>query len=131
VAIEAANGTDQTRMDKAPEGRSPLSREQLMAIEDEGVLDKMVWRIWWAAVGRGWDWQTPGVQRSSLCSWIRPRTSRSGNSSGPHSASSDKGREVDSHCPQPAAASPAPGAPSGIHSWTVQSSNCPVQLRFP
>ncbi|XP_073917094.1 smoothelin isoform X2 [Castor canadensis] len=42
VAIEAANGTDQTRMDKAPEGRSPLSREQLMAIEDEGVLDKML-----------------------------------------------------------------------------------------
>lgn len=30
-------------MNKAPEGRSPLSAEELMTIEDEGVLDKMVW----------------------------------------------------------------------------------------
>ncbi|KAM7326125.1 hypothetical protein ACRRTK_014603 [Alexandromys fortis] len=42
VTVEAANGTEQTRVDKAPEGRSPLSAEELMAIEDEGVLDKML-----------------------------------------------------------------------------------------
>lgn len=42
VTVEAANGAEQTRVDKAPEGRSPLSAEALMAIEDEGVLDKMV-----------------------------------------------------------------------------------------
>ena len=42
VTVEAANGTEQTRVDKAPEGRSPLNAEELMAIEDEGVLDKMV-----------------------------------------------------------------------------------------
>uniref|UniRef100_A0A2K6F737 Smoothelin n=1 Tax=Propithecus coquereli TaxID=379532 RepID=A0A2K6F737_PROCO len=39
---EAANGAEQTRADKAPGGRSPLSAEELMAIEDEGVLDKML-----------------------------------------------------------------------------------------
>lgn len=42
MTVEAANGTEHTRVDKAPEGRSPLSAEELMAIEDEGVLDKMV-----------------------------------------------------------------------------------------
>ncbi|XP_021567090.1 smoothelin [Carlito syrichta] len=42
VAVEAANGAEQTRVDKAPEGRSPLRSEELMAIEDEGVLDKML-----------------------------------------------------------------------------------------
>ncbi|CAO2640366.1 Smtn [Lemmus lemmus] len=42
VTVEAANGTEQTRVDKTPEGRSPLSAEELMAIEDEGVLDKML-----------------------------------------------------------------------------------------
>ncbi|XP_062940155.1 smoothelin isoform X3 [Cynocephalus volans] len=42
VAVEAANGTKQTRVEKAPEGRSSLSAEELMAIEDEGVLDKML-----------------------------------------------------------------------------------------
>ncbi|XP_008571235.1 PREDICTED: smoothelin [Galeopterus variegatus] len=42
VAVEAANGTEQTRVEKAPEGRSSLSAEELMAIEDEGVLDKML-----------------------------------------------------------------------------------------
>lgn len=29
-------------MDKAPGSRSPLSAEELMAIEDESVLDKML-----------------------------------------------------------------------------------------
>ncbi|XP_051020741.1 smoothelin isoform X2 [Acomys russatus] len=42
VTVEAANGAEQTRVDKAPEGRSPLKAEELMAIEDEGVLDKML-----------------------------------------------------------------------------------------
>uniref|UniRef100_A0A8D2I6E3 Smoothelin n=1 Tax=Urocitellus parryii TaxID=9999 RepID=A0A8D2I6E3_UROPR len=42
AAVETANGAEQTRVDKAPEGRSPLSAEDLMAIEDEGVLDKML-----------------------------------------------------------------------------------------
>ncbi|XP_064337137.1 smoothelin isoform X3 [Camelus dromedarius] len=42
AAVEVANGAQQTRMDKAPERRSPLSAEELMAIEDEGVLDKML-----------------------------------------------------------------------------------------
>uniref|UniRef100_A0A8C6QAC2 Smoothelin n=1 Tax=Nannospalax galili TaxID=1026970 RepID=A0A8C6QAC2_NANGA len=42
VAVEAANGAEQTWVDKAPEGRSPLRAEELMAIEDEGVLDKML-----------------------------------------------------------------------------------------
>ncbi|XP_047418867.1 smoothelin isoform X4 [Sciurus carolinensis] len=42
AAVEAANGAEQTLVDKAPEGRSPLSAEDLMAIEDEGVLDKML-----------------------------------------------------------------------------------------
>ncbi|XP_040602762.1 smoothelin isoform X1 [Mesocricetus auratus] len=42
ATVEAANGTEQTRVDKAPEGRSPLSAEELTAIEDEGVLDKML-----------------------------------------------------------------------------------------
>nr|XP_020138487.1 smoothelin isoform X7 [Microcebus murinus] len=42
AAVEAANGAEQSRADKAPGGRSPLSAEELMAIEDEGVLDKML-----------------------------------------------------------------------------------------
>ncbi|EPY80173.1 hypothetical protein CB1_000760019 [Camelus ferus] len=42
AAVEVANGAQQTRMDKAPERRSPMSAEELMAIEDEGVLDKML-----------------------------------------------------------------------------------------
>ncbi|KAL1789493.1 smoothelin isoform X1 [Sigmodon hispidus] len=42
ATVEAANGTEQTRVNKAPEGRSPLSAEELKAIEDEGVLDKML-----------------------------------------------------------------------------------------
>ncbi|ELW66548.1 Smoothelin [Tupaia chinensis] len=44
TAVEVANGAEQTqsRGDKAPEGRSLLSTEELMAIEDEGVLDKML-----------------------------------------------------------------------------------------
>lgn len=41
--MEVANGTEQSRVDKAPERRSPLSAEELMAIEDESILDKMVW----------------------------------------------------------------------------------------
>ncbi|XP_054450252.1 smoothelin isoform X2 [Pteronotus mesoamericanus] len=42
AAVEVANGAEQTRVDKAPERRSPLSTEELMAIEDEGILDKML-----------------------------------------------------------------------------------------
>ncbi|XP_075390737.1 smoothelin isoform X3 [Tenrec ecaudatus] len=42
VAVEAANGTEQTQGHKAPEQRSPLSAEELAGIEDEGVLDKML-----------------------------------------------------------------------------------------
>ncbi|KAM5187904.1 smoothelin isoform 3-T3 [Callospermophilus lateralis] len=42
AAVKTANGAEQTRVDKVPEGRSPLSAEDLMAIEDEGVLDKML-----------------------------------------------------------------------------------------
>ncbi|XP_052054518.1 smoothelin isoform X3 [Apodemus sylvaticus] len=42
ATVEAANGAEQTRVDKGPEGRSPLSAEELMAVEDEGVLDKML-----------------------------------------------------------------------------------------
>ncbi|XP_016834598.1 smoothelin isoform X3 [Cricetulus griseus] len=42
ATVEAANGTEQTRVDKAPEERGPLSADELMAIEDEGVLDKML-----------------------------------------------------------------------------------------
>ncbi|XP_048654204.1 smoothelin isoform X4 [Marmota marmota marmota] len=42
AAVETANGAELTRVDKAPEGRSPLSAEDLMTIEDEGVLDKML-----------------------------------------------------------------------------------------
>ncbi|XP_076794352.1 smoothelin isoform X4 [Arvicanthis niloticus] len=42
ATVEAANGAEQTRVDKGPEGRSPLSAEELTAIEDEGVLDKML-----------------------------------------------------------------------------------------
>ncbi|XP_061025857.1 smoothelin isoform X4 [Eubalaena glacialis] len=42
AAVEVANGAEQTRVDKAPERRSPLSAEELMAIEDESVLDKML-----------------------------------------------------------------------------------------
>lgn len=42
VAVEVANGAEQTRVDKAPERQSPLSAEELMAIEDEAILDKML-----------------------------------------------------------------------------------------
>lgn len=44
ATVEAANGTEQTldKVNKGPEGRSPLSAEELMAIEDEGILDKML-----------------------------------------------------------------------------------------
>nr|XP_055178389.1 smoothelin isoform X1 [Nyctereutes procyonoides] len=42
AAVEVANGAEQTRVDKAPERRSPLSTEELMAIEDESILDKML-----------------------------------------------------------------------------------------
>ncbi|XP_022378524.1 smoothelin isoform X1 [Enhydra lutris kenyoni] len=42
AALEVANGTEQSRVDKAPERRSPLSAEELMAIEDESILDKML-----------------------------------------------------------------------------------------
>uniref|UniRef100_A0A8C3WFM3 Smoothelin n=1 Tax=Catagonus wagneri TaxID=51154 RepID=A0A8C3WFM3_9CETA len=42
AAVDEANGTERTRVDKAPERRSPLRAEELMAIEDEGVLDKML-----------------------------------------------------------------------------------------
>ncbi|XP_036076544.1 smoothelin isoform X3 [Rousettus aegyptiacus] len=42
ATVEVANGAEQTRVDKAPERRSPLSAEELMAIEDEGILDKML-----------------------------------------------------------------------------------------
>ncbi|XP_032739330.1 smoothelin isoform X4 [Lontra canadensis] len=42
AAVEVANGTEQSRVDKGPERRSPLSTEELMAIEDESILDKML-----------------------------------------------------------------------------------------
>ncbi|XP_036908432.1 smoothelin isoform X5 [Sturnira hondurensis] len=42
AAVEVANGAEQTRVDKAPERQSPLSTEELMAIEDEAILDKML-----------------------------------------------------------------------------------------
>nr|XP_010597038.1 smoothelin isoform X2 [Loxodonta africana] len=42
AGVEAANGTEQAQVDKAPEQRSSLSAEELMAIEDEGILDKML-----------------------------------------------------------------------------------------
>ncbi|XP_070372507.1 smoothelin isoform X3 [Equus asinus] len=42
AAVEVANGTKQTQVDKAPERRSPLRAEELMTIEDESVLDKML-----------------------------------------------------------------------------------------
>ncbi|ELK18680.1 Smoothelin [Pteropus alecto] len=42
ATVEVANGAEQTRVDKASERRSPLSAEELMAIEDEGILDKML-----------------------------------------------------------------------------------------
>eukprot|EP00071_Canis_lupus_P032334 XP_022265891.1 smoothelin isoform X2 [Canis lupus familiaris] len=42
AAVEVANGAEQTQVDKAPERRSPLSTEELMAIEDESILDKML-----------------------------------------------------------------------------------------
>ncbi|XP_047683523.1 smoothelin isoform X5 [Prionailurus viverrinus] len=40
--VEVANGAEQTRVDQAPETRSPLNTEELMAIEDESILDKML-----------------------------------------------------------------------------------------
>lgn len=42
AAAEVTNGTEQTQVDKTPERQSPLSPEELMAIEDEGILDKML-----------------------------------------------------------------------------------------
>ncbi|XP_077916891.1 smoothelin isoform X12 [Halichoerus grypus] len=42
AAVEVANGAEQTRVDKAPERRAALSAEELMAIEDESILDKML-----------------------------------------------------------------------------------------
>ncbi|XP_045880757.1 smoothelin isoform X3 [Meles meles] len=42
AVVEVANGAEQSRVDKAPERRSPLSAEELMAIEDESILDKML-----------------------------------------------------------------------------------------
>ncbi|KAI5758645.1 SMTN protein [Gulo gulo luscus] len=42
AAVEVANGAEQSRVDKAPERRSPLSAEELMTIEDESILDKML-----------------------------------------------------------------------------------------
>ncbi|XP_023561567.1 smoothelin isoform X4 [Octodon degus] len=42
TVLKATNGAEQTQADKAPQGQSPLSTEELMAIEDEGVLDKML-----------------------------------------------------------------------------------------
>lgn len=42
AAVEVTNGTEQTQVDKTPERRSPLSTEELMAIEDEDILDKML-----------------------------------------------------------------------------------------
>ncbi|XP_064434756.1 smoothelin isoform X3 [Mirounga angustirostris] len=42
AAVEVANGAEQTRVDKAPERQAPLSAEELMAIEDESILDKML-----------------------------------------------------------------------------------------
>ncbi|KAM8918613.1 smoothelin isoform 8-T8 [Lycaon pictus] len=42
AAVEVANGAELTQVDKAPERRSPLSTEELMAIEDESILDKML-----------------------------------------------------------------------------------------
>ncbi|XP_004429827.1 PREDICTED: smoothelin isoform X1 [Ceratotherium simum simum] len=42
AAVEVANGAKQTQVDKAPERRSPLSAEELMTIEDESILDKML-----------------------------------------------------------------------------------------
>ncbi|XP_006869319.1 PREDICTED: smoothelin isoform X1 [Chrysochloris asiatica] len=42
AAVEVANGAEQARADKASEQRSPLRTEDLMAIEDESVLDKML-----------------------------------------------------------------------------------------
>ncbi|KAF6083052.1 smoothelin [Phyllostomus discolor] len=42
VSVEVANGAEQTRVDKASERQSPLSAEELMAIEDEAILDKML-----------------------------------------------------------------------------------------
>lgn len=42
ATVKVANGAEQTRVDKAPGSRSPLSTEELMAIEDESVLDKML-----------------------------------------------------------------------------------------
>ncbi|XP_068845699.1 smoothelin isoform X3 [Capricornis sumatraensis] len=42
ATVKVANGAEQTRVDKAPGSRSPLSAEELMAIEDESVLDKML-----------------------------------------------------------------------------------------
>ncbi|XP_010602112.1 smoothelin isoform X2 [Fukomys damarensis] len=42
AAVEAANGAELSQVEKASQGQSPRSTEELMAIEDEGVLDKML-----------------------------------------------------------------------------------------
>ncbi|KAG8521211.1 Smoothelin [Galemys pyrenaicus] len=42
AAVEVASDAQRTQVDKAPERRSPLSAEELMAIEDESILDKML-----------------------------------------------------------------------------------------
>ncbi|KAM7051435.1 smoothelin isoform 3-T3 [Molossus nigricans] len=42
AAVEVTNGTEQTQVDKTPERQSSLSPEELMAIEDEDILDKML-----------------------------------------------------------------------------------------
>lgn len=61
--MEVANGTKQTQVDKAPERRSPLRAEELMTIEDESVLDKMVWPdlVGYGLAGDG-DQEAPGGQ---------------------------------------------------------------------
>lgn len=61
-----ANGAEQTRVDKAPERRSPLSTEELMAIEDEAILDKMVWPdlvagVWQGQGPAGTRWAMTGI----------------------------------------------------------------------
>lgn len=125
ATVKVANGAEQTRVDKAPGSRSPLSTEELMAIEDESVLDKMVWPhlvdLGWARAGAGR--HQVGNDGGSVCSWIRLRTLRSGSSSGLHCASSDKGREVESPMPPPRRQVQLPAPLTEVYSWTLQLSN--------
>lgn len=118
-----ANGAEQTRVDKAPERRSPLSTEELMTIEDESVLDKMVWPdlVDWGLAGAGTSRHQIGNDRDSVCSWIRLRTLRSGSSSGLRYVSSDKGREVESPMPPQIQLLPSLGSICG-HSSSVTPS---------